>query len=298
VEFVITGEGGESLTVSAENWVEAFGKALTELQLDPSKLVRWICTSAPGGAVMVEDPVEEKLWRVKPQVQVVKVVAVGPESGFVEPPEEEPEAKSMEIVVDPAVPPPVFTMPVKSSLEKDLPPPRVARSSTEGRGVFSIDDIAEQLFDLSMDIAGAEPAEACQKALDLAVEFVPCEAASVARGSELDFHLTIVAAAGPVAEQVKGRKIEFGQGIVGVSFEARVPMQVENAQEDERHDKALDAELGFVTREVLCVPIVSNEGIFGVFQLINPPRPFEPEDVEIVQTIGRTLAHALAQSME
>jgi len=162
-----------------------------------------------------------------------------------------------------------------------------------------VETLAERLFELSMDLAAAEPDDACQMALELVHEFVHTEAASVARGTINDPALTFVAATGPVGQSILGRTVPFGSGLVGLAFDVGGTLLVNDAGSDSRHLADLDRETGFHTMAALCVPIVTSDNrSFGVIQLLNPPsRKFSQDDVEVVETIARTLATNLAAAM-
>jgi hypothetical protein len=291
VEFTITASSGESVSIKSENWMLALGKAMPFFQMDATSMVRWVITPGAEGAVTVEDPVAKRKWTVKPKEMAVKIVALGPvRESVADAPDWEPRKEEEE--PENASPPPMLTMPMKSSLAPppmpDPPPmPAITRKATDAESV------AERLFDLSMDIAGAPPEEACQRALALLQEFIPCEASSVARGSVADFHLTIAAATGPVAEQLVGTQVPFGSGYVGLCFDSRIPVQVNGVEGDERHHTDIDENTGFHTRACTCVPVLRGDEIFGVIQLLNPASPFLPEDIDVAAQVAQTLAEAL-----
>lgn len=299
MEFTITAASGESVSVHSDNWMAALGKAMPFFQMDATSMVRWVITPGAEGAVSVEDPVAKKSWHIKPKQMAVKIVALGPAREAVADAEEwKPRVEEEEPVH--AAPPPMLTMPMKSSLAppplpEPIPEPTfkaISRKTTDNESV------TERLFDLSMDIAGAEPVEACNRALDLLQDFIPCEASSIARGSMHDFHLTIVAARGPVADKIVGQVVPFGSGYVGLCFDARIPVQVNGAEQDERHHPDIDAETGFVTHACTCVPIIQGDEIYGVIQLLNPGSPFITEDIEVASQVARTLAEAFAGGAE
>jgi len=109
-----------------------------------------------------------------------------------------------------------------------------------------------------------------------------------------------VAASGPVADQVQGRKVPFGSGLVGLAFDIAGTLQVRDASSDSRHDADFDKSTGFETRGSLCVPVLTSDGrAFGVIQLLNPPgASFDTEQVDVVETVARTLATALDAHLE
>jgi hypothetical protein len=155
-------------------------------------------------------------------------------------------------------------------------------------------DLAERLFDLSFDIAGASSDEAGQLALSLLNEFISCEAASVVRGSLNDVALNVIAASGPVGDQVVGMKIPFGTGIVGLCFDMGISIQVDDVSRNKHHLVQVDSSTGFETRAMLCVPIRDDmQKMYGVVQLINPKAKFEDWHIECAETVARTLSGPL-----
>jgi len=299
VDFSITAASGESVTVSSDNWMMAMGKAMAFFAEDAASMVRWVCTPGPDGMVTVEDPVAKKSWTVKPSKKTIKVVAKGPQRETVQV-EDKPRARREETpLADDLPPPPMFQMPKKSRLEP--PPPSAeqlrAVARAERTAQFAGPALAEKLWDLGTDLPMMDPNEACKRTLEFVLEIVPCEAASIARGSKYDFHMVIAAAFGPVGDKILNRVVPFGEGLVCLAFDAKIPVQVTDAQADERHNRTFDAELGFVTKEVLCLPVVDAEDqAYGVIQLINPKDSILPEEIDIVTKVARVLATALSQS--
>jgi hypothetical protein len=156
-------------------------------------------------------------------------------------------------------------------------------------------DLAERLFDRTMDLTAASSAEeACRVALDVVLDLVPCEAGSVLRGTLNDDHLTFVAVAGPAATQLLGQRLPFGHGIVGASFDLGIAIEVADAHEDPRHVGSFDAQTGFRTRSVLCVPIQGVDLYHGALQLLNPMSGrFAPWHREVAEQVAGSLATTL-----
>jgi putative methionine-R-sulfoxide reductase with GAF domain len=300
VEFTITAGNGDSVKVEAENWMVAMGRALAFLDVDIAASDRVVCTPAGDGGVLVEqirppppaDPRsmldtderprhEDRSWTVRRVAPAIEV-RVTPLSALErwedavprvlreEPTDTEPGHRAAAAPL--AMPDP--------TLHRDEPP----------------ESLAERLFDLSMDIAASDVGTACNLALDLILSLVPAEAASVARGTVDDPALVFVAARGPVADRILGREVRFGEGLLGMCFDMRGTLLVNDVAADLRHLDQFDRETGFETLAVLCVPILDHDGTgHGVVQLLNPPnRHFTPAHVEVVETTARTLASSLS----
>lgn len=73
-----------------------------------------------------------------------------------------------------------------------------------------------------------------------------------------------------VSQDIKGFSIPSDKGIVGLSFTAKRMFNVSDTISDSRHNKDVDRSVGFTTRNVLCAPILSQEGVpLGVIQAVN-----------------------------
>jgi putative methionine-R-sulfoxide reductase with GAF domain len=298
VEYTITAANGDSVKVEAENWMVAMGRALAFLDIDIVTSDRVVCTPEADGGVVVEqirlpppsDPrsmldtderprPEDRSWtvrRVAPEIEV----RVTPFSAR----ERYEDAVPRVMRDDPTD----TQLGDRAATPLAMPDPTLHREEPES--------LAEKLFDLSMDIAASDVSTACNLALDLILSLVPAEAASVARGTVDDPALVFVAARGPVAESILGREVRFGEGLLGMCFDMRGTLLVNDVAADLRHLDQFDRETGFETLAVLCVPILDHDGTgHGVVQLLNPPnRHFTPAHVEVVETTARTLASSLS----
>lgn len=292
-EYTIASSIGTT-EVEADNWMSALGVALPKLGVDLSHAYRWTFNPSTGGAVSVEERQSGSRFFIKPKVVVKMVVARGAVEDASLPPDNDVPPPKTEEEALPDAPPPMLTMPLTSSLAPPPPPP----GSIVRRKTMETESVAERLFDLSMEIAAATPEAAAQQALNLLQDLMPSEASSVARGSPADFHLTIVAATGPVADKIKGRQVPFGEGYVGLCFDARVAIQMNDVGDDTRHHVHLDEETGFVTRGAMCVPILRGDDIYGVIQVLNPENPFITEDIEVAAQVAQVLAERLSSSSD
>lgn len=83
-------------------------------------------------------------------------------------------------------------------------------------------------------------------------------------------------------------------GICGWVATERKPVVVENAQEDERFNRAIDVITGIRTRSVLAVPILREDRIMGVLELMNRiDGVFSDKDLGFVTHFSNQLAVAL-----
>lgn len=69
----------------------------------------------------------------------------------------------------------------------------------------------------------------------------------------------------------KPQKVRFAKerGIAGLVARTGVTVNVKDAYKDTRFNKEIDQKTGFITRSILCMPIMGVEGILGLFLIKN-----------------------------
>ncbi len=102
-------------------------------------------------------------------------------------------------------------------------------------------------------------------------------------------------ATGPEADAIKKVGVPVGMGIVGSSVEKQIAILVVDAQNDERLFRAADAQTGFVTHSVLCVPLVRQGKAIGAIEAVNKRGGgvFTPDDLELLRHIAGSAALAV-----
>src|SRR5690606_16516189 len=96
--------------------------------------------------------------------------------------------------------------------------------------------------------------------------------------SELVFEI----ATGPAANAVIGFRIPVGQGIAGLVAATGQPMAVSNVQQDPRHASHIARDIGYMPRNILCVPLILHGEIIGVLELLDreDDGTFSPGDIQ------------------
>lgn len=107
--------------------------------------------------------------------------------------------------------------------------------------------------------------------------------------------LRFVAASGPVSEQLAEVKVPFGEGIAGWVAKHRQPLIVNNVRNDPRFFDEIDKESKFVTKNILCAPLVSRDRTLGVIEMLNREIQdgFSNDDLELVQILVNPAAVAI-----
>lgn len=107
---------------------------------------------------------------------------------------------------------------------------------------------------------------------------------------ELVFMMTLEAG----EEKLAGVRVPPGQGLVGEAIRTRQPVVVLDAQNDPRFYKKVSEDVGFVTRSVLCVPMLVKGREIGVIQLLNKLEgDFDTDDANRLSLMANTIAVAI-----
>ncbi|MEA2103121.1 MAG: ATP-binding protein, partial [Candidatus Cloacimonadota bacterium] len=79
-----------------------------------------------------------------------------------------------------------------------------------------------------------------------------------------------------------------GEGIVGAVIETQEPIVVNDVSKDTRFFKGADKSSGFVTKSILCVPLITEKQIWGAIEVINKinGKDFSSRDMEFLQIIA------------
>jgi len=96
-------------------------------------------------------------------------------------------------------------------------------------------------------------------------------------------------------DSINGFRFPWDKGIAGAVFQERNFLRIDDAQNDPRLFRKADEKSGFVTRSMLCAPLVDKEDCFGVLQALNPiDRPkFTQLDQDIFEGLTNIVTGAL-----
>lgn len=113
-----------------------------------------------------------------------------------------------------------------------------------------------------------------RQVLSLALETIKqelkAEAASVLLLDQSGERLTFWALKGGAAQQLENKQMLSDRGIAGWVIANQLPLLVADAHNDPRFYQAIDQELGFTTRNMLCVPLTARRQTpLGAIQVIN-----------------------------
>jgi diguanylate cyclase (GGDEF)-like protein len=97
---------------------------------------------------------------------------------------------------------------------------------------------------------------------------------------------------------IAGERLRLDQGIAGWVARHREPVRVTDAVHDPRHYAVLDQRTGLEPRNLICVPVVHRETLFGVIEVINKldGSAFTDAELRLVQTLADHAAIAIANA--
>jgi diguanylate cyclase (GGDEF)-like protein len=94
---------------------------------------------------------------------------------------------------------------------------------------------------------------------------------------------------------IDGVRLRVGDGIAGWVAQHRRPLRLDDAGHDPRHDPALAGRTGLAPHSMLCVPVVKNDVLLGVIQVINKldGSTFTDDELRLVETLADHAAIAI-----
>ncbi len=131
--------------------------------------------------------------------------------------------------------------------------------------------------------------------LDKAKEVCKAQASSIMRldeeKQELFFHII----KGHESEALLGVRLKLGEGISGWVALNRQPVLVEDCTKDARFYRKADQKSSFITKSMMCVPLMVKERSIGTIQVLNrvDEKPFTTNDLRIFQVLANQAAIAI-----
>jgi len=162
----------------------------------------------------------------------------------------------------------------------------------------TLDEVLSDVFMATEDLYTQEPSEASGMVLDQAMKHLKAEAGSVFL-IELNTalqDLVIASARGPIGQDIQGMKLPRGKGIVGFSALKAIKLTVNNVQRNPNFYGKLDKQFGFQTRSLLCIPVMHEERLFGVIEMVNKTSEegeWSNYDRSVVESLANLLGKVL-----
>ncbi len=134
--------------------------------------------------------------------------------------------------------------------------------------------------------------------VDATVALFEAEAASLALHDPATDRLVFTVAAGEHGQGVVGLAIESGQGVAGYVFSTGQPLALSDVARDARFGRATAAKTGYVPRSLIAVPLVDEEGVLGVLEVLDKrgDAGFDLHDVELATVFAHQATVAIRSS--
>jgi phosphoserine phosphatase RsbU/P len=132
----------------------------------------------------------------------------------------------------------------------------------------SLEEQLELLADVTQSFASSlEIEETLNNAIEKFMEYLHAEAASIFMLESNNTELVCRACAGPV--DIMGLSLPASAGIVGKTVSTRTSQMVRDVSKDPDFAKNVDKDTGFITRSILCTPLIVKHECIGALELIN-----------------------------
>ncbi|MGH7255311.1 MAG: GAF domain-containing protein, partial [Nitrospirales bacterium] len=138
-------------------------------------------------------------------------------------------------------------------------------------------------------------AEVRKRAIQAVADLLEAEAGSLLLLDESAQELYFEVALGEKGEEVRQVRLKLDQGIAGYVARTGEPVLVNDVQHDPRFLQSVDKQSGFVTRNMVCVPVKARDKLLGVLQAINKKqdRLFTDDDLQDFVSLGHQVGIAI-----
>lgn len=128
--------------------------------------------------------------------------------------------------------------------------------------------------------------------MDAAAEITGCDAASVLlwKNTTQELFFAATTSQSESSQSLLGKPVPL-DSIAGTILRERRVIQVDDTESDPRHHKATDAEIHFVTKSLLGVPMISKDRAIGVLEVVNKRQlPWTQQDIHYLTTLAEEAA--------
>lgn len=157
---------------------------------------------------------------------------------------------------------------------------------------------AEFLLAMTREIAGFESlSEVLNRLIEITATELDCERGTLFLNDEQTGELYSRVALGDLEREIR---ILNDQGVAGYAFTHEESLIIHDASADSRHDSSIDEETGYVTKNILTVPVRTMGGqVIGVLQALNKNKGrFTKEDLTLLETLSSQASVTLAGTQQ
>jgi GAF domain-containing protein len=190
-------------------------------------------------------------------------------------------------------------------MPKKTPKHRASRDKRSGKGSAPV---AVERLAAALGVAGAaaelgrgDHARLLQAIVGTAVRVIDATAGSLLLLDRAGDALQFEVAVGPGADEVKALRVPIGQGIAGFVASTGQTLAIADTSEDPRFARAIAEGSGYVPHNLLCVPLLLDERVIGVMELLDKQggaTPFMPDDISALAAFSEQAALAIHLSLQ
>jgi HD-GYP domain-containing protein (c-di-GMP phosphodiesterase class II) len=139
------------------------------------------------------------------------------------------------------------------------------------------------------------PVEIRRKVVEAVIVLMESDTGSLLLLDKVTQELYFDVALGEKGNKVKDVRLALGEGISGYVAKTGKPLIVNSVQNDSRFSKKADQQTGFLTRNVICVPVFAKDKLLGVLEAVNKKEDdlFDDEDLHILTGLGNQVGIAI-----
>lgn len=154
----------------------------------------------------------------------------------------------------------------------------------------------EELYAAAQRLKGIDnPLDLLDALLYKTIQVIGASDGSISRLDREAGELEFVLVHGDIRQELRGYRINAGAGIAGWVVSQGEPLIVNNPRQDWRFSLEVDQEFNFVTRSIVCVPIMAQAELVGVIELLNKRGDtFTETDLAVLSMLSGAAAKFLA----
>lgn len=154
----------------------------------------------------------------------------------------------------------------------------------------------ELIYEVSKKVGSvSRMTQLLEKTIKMTQQTLNASASSVLLYGDNDRELFFEVASGPVGKALRRVRVSTQSGVAGWVARNGKPLIVNDVNRDKHFDRIIDEITGFVTRSIICVPLMVHRKVMGVIQVINKRdgSDFNEQDLEAVVSVAATAAMAI-----
>jgi putative nucleotidyltransferase with HDIG domain len=156
----------------------------------------------------------------------------------------------------------------------------------------------KEIFEIAKNVTSAVDVDALLKRISAAAErLLNAEASSIMLMDDDKQSLSFKVATGEKGGVVQKMKVKIGEGVAGLVAQNKKLIVSNDAAKDPRFNSQMDKMSGFVTRSLICVPMLVEAELVGVVEVLNKKvGGFDPDDTVILESLASLAAVSISNA--